>query len=159
MLDSWNILHAGVVGRNQRSNGVVQAKPEQIYGAASPKKVTPNGDRTAVLCTSLSNWNIANWEWYLQTTSITIGKCTVMQFWCLAGPLFVRGRAVDLLWFGLYYSETPLVSSYDPGTKYIPGIWHRLGTIGNSRKTAQFLISNHPSCVALEQLTGTPPIM
>ena len=70
---------------------------------------------------------------------------------------FGRGRAVEMLPFGLYCFKTLLVSSYDTGMKYIQRILHRFATVCTLGKSAQFYISDPPLCVELEQLTGTPP--
>ena len=48
------------------------------------------------------------------------------------------GRAVELLQFALYCSKSLLVSSYDPGVKYIQRISHRFDTVCTLHKTSQF---------------------
>ena len=43
--------------------------------------------------------------------------------------------------------------------KYIQRIYHRFATVCASDKTTQKSICDHPLCVELEQLIGTPPHM
>ena len=72
---------------------------------------------------------------------------------------FGRGRAGDFILFPFYKADFLLVSSYDPGLKYIPRIWKSLSMINAHGKSVQFIIHNHSTGVALEQLTGMAPHM
>ena len=51
---------------------------------------------------------------------------------------FGRGRAGDFILFPFYKADFLLVSSYDPGLKYIPRIWKSLSMINAHGKTVQF---------------------
>ena len=81
-----------------------------------------------------------------------LSKC--LYLW---DDFFGRGRAVDLILFPFFVIDSFLVSSSGPEMKYIPRIWKSLRMINASRKTAQFIIHNHSTGVALEQLTGMAP--
>ena len=71
------------------------------------------------------------------------------------GPLFGRGRAVELLVWALFYSKSLAVSSYDPAQYYIQGILRRFPTVLTLVKTSQCFIPDPPTGVELEQLTDS----
>ena len=72
---------------------------------------------------------------------------------------FGGGRAVDLLQFALYYSETLLVSSYGPGKKYIQAFQRNSVAKVIPVKTGQFCFLNPLLYVALGAFTERAPHM